>query len=98
MKIAVFAVGRDAYTDVVMAFPLVDDRGNLVTNWALKQSFALFLRNSLYVLGNIRDEVRAESATAGEPIDRLKARNTVVEPLEEDDDVTVQWQWTGGAT
>lgn len=42
----------------------------------------------------MRLQIEVQSATAGEPIDRLKARNTVVQPLEEDDDVTLQWQWT----
>jgi hypothetical protein len=42
----------------------------------------------------IQPRVEVRSATAGEPIDRLKARNTVVEPLEEDQDVTLHRQST----
>ncbi|MEJ7786054.1 MAG: hypothetical protein WKF96_14710 [Solirubrobacteraceae bacterium] len=52
------------------------------------------LRGLLGEGGTMRLQIEVQSATAGEPIDRLKARNTVVEPLEEDDDVTLQWQWT----
>ena len=55
------------------------------------------LRGLLGDGGKMRLQLAVESSTAGEPIDRLRARNTVVEPLEEDDDVTLQWRWTGGA-
>ncbi|MEJ7894716.1 MAG: DUF499 domain-containing protein [Solirubrobacteraceae bacterium] len=44
--------------------------------------------------GRMRLELKVQGTTAGEPIDRLKARNSVVEPLEENDDVTVDWRWT----
>jgi hypothetical protein len=55
------------------------------------------LRGLLGDGGSVELQVEVRSATAGEPIDRLKARNTVVEPLGEDEDVTLQWQWTGQA-
>ena len=38
-----------------------------------------------------------EARTAnGVPIDRVRARNTVIEPLEEDPDVEVLEEWLGG--
>ena len=52
------------------------------------------LRGLLGDCGVMRLELAVRSSTSGEPIDRLRARNTVVEPLEEDDDVSVQWRWT----
>ena len=54
------------------------------------------LRGLLGEGGTMRLQLDVQSSTSGEPIDRLRARNTVVEPLEEDDDVTLQWRWTGG--
>src|SRR5262245_43202419 len=49
------AVTRGAYTDVVMMFPLISRKGELATNWPLQPSFPLFVRNVLYMLGNVDD-------------------------------------------
>jgi hypothetical protein len=63
-----FTLPRGSFTDLVMAFSLVDDRGGLTTNWSLQTSFPLFLRNVLYHLGNVGDAVREVTVQAGEPI------------------------------
>jgi hypothetical protein len=42
----------------------------------------------------LRLSVEANTA-GGEPLDRVRARNTVIEPLEEDPDVQIQAQWLG---
>jgi len=63
-----FTLPRGAYTDLVMAFPLLGERGELATNWPLQPSFPLFLRNVVYVLGNAGDAVRAASVQPGEQL------------------------------
>jgi len=64
----VFAMSRGPHTDLVQAFPLINDKGELVTDWPLQTSFPLFFRNVLYILGNVDDSVRAISVSAGEPV------------------------------
>ncbi len=44
------AVPRQNYTDLVLAFPLVNSAGGWNTNWTLMPSFPLFLRNVLVEL------------------------------------------------
>jgi hypothetical protein len=51
-----------------MTFPLIDDKGSLATNWPLQLSFPLFLRNVLYVLGNVVEADRERSVQPGEPM------------------------------
>jgi hypothetical protein len=60
------AIPRQAFTDLVLAFPLItlDDRWN--TNWPLKVSFPLFLRNVLIHLGNVRDAGTEEATRPGQ--------------------------------
>jgi hypothetical protein len=57
-----FALPRRSFTDLVLAFPLVNSKGEWATTWNLKLSFPIFLRNVLYQLGNVSD------ATAEEPL------------------------------
>jgi len=64
----VFTLPRGGYTDLVMTFPLIGDKGELVTDWPLQTSFPLFFRNVLYILGNVDDSVRSVSVQAGEPV------------------------------
>ncbi len=46
--------------------------------------------------GNLRLSLEVEARTAGgTPIDRIRARNTVIEPLDEDPDVNVSSEWLG---
>jgi hypothetical protein len=64
----VFTLPRGPYQDLVMTFPLLNDKGDLVTNWPLQPGFPLFLRNVLYVLGGVSDVVRGETVQPGEPV------------------------------
>lgn len=63
-----FTLARGSYTDVVLTFPLLNEKGDLVTNWPLQPSFPLFLRNVLYELGNVHDDARGETVQPGEPV------------------------------
>lgn len=62
------AIQRGSYTDVVLTFPLINRKGELSTNWPLQPSFPLFVRNALYMLGNVDDAVRVLSVQPGEPM------------------------------
>jgi hypothetical protein len=61
-----FALPRRSFTDLVMTFPLVNDRGEWTTTWNLKLSFPVFLRNVLYTLGNVSDAAAEENVAPGE--------------------------------
>jgi hypothetical protein len=61
-----FALPRRSFQDLVMAFPLVNDRGMWTTNWNLKLSFPVFLRNVLYTLGNVSDSSSEENVQPGQ--------------------------------
>jgi len=48
--------------------------------------------------GTLRLSLDVEARTAeGTPIVRVRARNTVIEPLDEDPDVDVRSEWLGGS-
>jgi hypothetical protein len=64
----VFTLPRGSYTDLVLTFPLLNDRGDLVTNWPTQPSFPLFLRNVLLVLGNVAEGARETAVPPGEPM------------------------------
>lgn len=64
----VFTLPRGPYTDLVLTFPLVSDRGDLMTNWPLHPSFPLFLRNVLLVLGNVGEGMGEAAVPPGEPM------------------------------
>jgi hypothetical protein len=59
---------RGAFTDLVLTFPLINDKGELTTNWVVLPSFPLFLRNVLYNLGKVGDAVREAAVQPGEPL------------------------------
>jgi hypothetical protein len=61
-----FSLPRGAYTDLVMAFPILNDRGEWTTDWQLQPSFPLFLRNVLLVLGNAGVGAPARTVRPGE--------------------------------
>jgi hypothetical protein len=63
-----FTLPRGSYTDLVMAFPLLSNKGDLTTNWPLQPSFPLFLRNVLMVLGNVNEGMRDATVQPGEPM------------------------------
>lgn len=46
--------------------------------------------------GTMRLRIEVEARTGGEALDRVRARNAVIEPLEEDPDVEVEVRWLGG--
>src|SRR5262249_21864333 len=57
-----FVLPRRSFSDLVLTFPLVNDRGEWMTNWNLKLSFPVFLRNVLYQLANASRAAAEESA------------------------------------
>ncbi|MGH7173086.1 MAG: vWA domain-containing protein, partial [Gemmataceae bacterium] len=61
-----FVLPRRAFQDVVLAFPLVNERGQWATKWNLKLSFPVFLRNLLYTLGNVADAAAEENVQPGQ--------------------------------
>lgn len=63
-----FTLPRGPHTDLVMTFPLMNDEGELVTDWPLQTSLPLFFLNVLHILGNVDESVRAVSAQPGEPV------------------------------
>jgi hypothetical protein len=67
-KPLLFSLVRGPYVDMVQAFALVSDKGDLVTDWPLQPSFPLFFRNVLYTLGKVDDAVRAAGVQPGEPM------------------------------
>ncbi len=57
---------RQSFTDLVMTFAIIDDKGDYNTNWPLLRSFPLFLRNVLYTLGNISEGASEETVQPGQ--------------------------------
>jgi hypothetical protein len=60
------ALSRQSFTDLVMTFPLINDKGKWTTTWNLKLSFPVFLRNVMYALGNVSDTAAEETIQPGE--------------------------------
>jgi hypothetical protein len=60
-----FVLARHSFQDLVLAFPLVDDKGLWPTNWSFKLSFPIFLRNVLYEMGHISDSAADENVQPG---------------------------------
>ncbi|OWK43382.1 vWA domain-containing protein [Fimbriiglobus ruber] len=60
------AIPRQSYTDLALAFPLVTGDGRWNTNWPLKVSFPLFMRNVVLTLGNVRDAGTEEPIKPGQ--------------------------------
>jgi hypothetical protein len=65
-KTVLAALPRGAFTDVVQTFPLVDAQKRWTSNWNLKLSFPLFLRNLLFTYGNVTDAAAEENLQPGE--------------------------------
>jgi len=61
-------LNRESFTDLVMTFPLLtnDDAARWNTDWPLKPSYPLFLRNVLYFLGNVSDAAYEENVQPGQ--------------------------------
>jgi hypothetical protein len=64
--VLLFTLNRQAFTDLVMTFPILTDKDEWNTNWPLKPSFPLFLRNVLYSLGNVSDAAAEELTQPGQ--------------------------------
>lgn len=60
------ALNRQAFTDLVLAFPILNDKGEWNTTWPLQASFPLFLRNVLYTLGNLTEAAAEEPVQPGQ--------------------------------
>jgi hypothetical protein len=60
------SLSRGSYSDVILGFPILTDKGDWNTNWPLLPSFPLFWRNVLYTLGNIRDAAGEEPVQPGQ--------------------------------
>src|SRR5206468_10395072 len=77
------ALSRQSFTDLVMTFSLVTEDGKWNTDWPLKPSFPLFLRNVLYVYGNVSDAASEETRQPGDQkllrpdvaVDRIEVRS-----------------------
>jgi hypothetical protein len=78
------ALSRQAFTDLVLTFPLLTDRGEWNSTWPLQASFPLFLRNILYSLGNLTEGATEETVQPGQVKvlrpDTMVARVEVVAP------------------
>jgi len=61
-------VPRPPFTDLVLAFPILDGAGKWNTLWPLEPSFVLFLRNVTRVYGNIRDGAATEITRPGDAV------------------------------
>ncbi len=61
-----FALSRGAFTDLVMTFPLINDKGKWATDWPLNLSFLVFMYNVLYNLGNVSDAANEELVQPGQ--------------------------------
>jgi hypothetical protein len=61
-------LNRESFTDLVMTFPLLtnDDTARWNTDWPLRPSYPLFLRNVLYFLGNVSDAAYEENVQPGQ--------------------------------
>lgn len=60
-----FPLSRQSFTDLVLTFPLLTDKGEYNTTWWRLPSFPLFLQNVVMTLGNVRDESNEETLRAG---------------------------------
>jgi hypothetical protein len=60
------ALSRQSFTDLVLTFPILTDRGEWNTTWPLQASFPLFLRNILYTLGNLNEAAAEENVQPGQ--------------------------------
>ncbi|MBY0521839.1 MAG: VWA domain-containing protein [Gemmataceae bacterium] len=69
---------RQSFVDLVMTFPILNDKNEWNTNWPLMPSFPLFLRNVLYSLGNVSDAV-SEAPTQPGDVKQIKPDAAVEE-------------------
>jgi hypothetical protein len=78
------ALTRRTHTDLVLTFPLVDDKGRWCSTWPLKLSFPVFLRNVLYQLGNVGEGAGEETLRPGQVkslrLDAAATQAAVIDP------------------
>jgi len=60
-----FTLPRQSFVDLVMTFPILNEKNEWNTNWPLMPSFPLFLRNVLYNLGNVSDAASEDTTQPG---------------------------------
>jgi hypothetical protein len=70
------ALSRQAFTDLVLTFPILNERGEWNTTWPLQASFPLFLRNVLYAYGNLSESATEETVQPGQ-VKVLRPQNRV---------------------
>jgi hypothetical protein len=58
-------VPRPPFTDLVLAFPIIDDAGKWNTLWPLDPSLVLFLRNVIRAYGDVQDGFGGETIRPG---------------------------------
>ncbi len=81
-----FLLERRSFQDLVLAFPLVNDRGEWATTWPLKLSFPVFLRNVLVQMGHVSDAPAEENVQPGQVKElRPDAAVTAVDVYDPDD-------------
>ena len=61
-------VPRPPFTDLVLAFPILEDGGKWNTLWPLEPSFVLFMRNVTRTYGNVRDGIATEITRPGDTV------------------------------
>jgi hypothetical protein len=61
-----FVLPRGAFSDVVLACPLVTEEGKWASNWPAMVSFPLFLSNMLFSLGHVREQPADEVVQPGQ--------------------------------
>ncbi|MBA4188831.1 MAG: hypothetical protein C0467_12605 [Planctomycetaceae bacterium] len=61
-------IPRPPFTDLVLAFPIIDDSGKWNTLWPLEPSFVLFMRNVVRAYGNVRDGVTTDITRPGDTV------------------------------
>lgn len=62
-----FARPREGYSDIVITFPIFDNK-EINTDWPTKISFPLFFLNCLRILGNVRESTGDEVHRPGMPV------------------------------
>ncbi len=62
------SVPRPPFTDLLLAFPILDDSGKWNTLWPLEPSFVLFMRNVIRTYGNVRDGIATEITRPGDTV------------------------------
>jgi len=71
-------LSRQSFTDLVLTFPILNDKNHWNTTWPLMPSFPLFLRNVLYSLGNVSDAA-SEAPTQPGDVKQIKPDAAVEE-------------------